>query len=86
MQRAELGDRIKSGWMHKNSRGGHQVRWSFRNLFALVVWGSIVATWVLHGSGAIQLPEQVIGAEIVIAQTTVFFYFRKKGPEEKPEG
>ena len=61
------------------------VKLNFRNLFALVVWGSIVATWVLHGSGAIRLPEQVIGAEIVIAQTTVFFYFRKRGPEEKPE-
>ena len=61
------------------------MRWSFRNLFALVVWGSIVATWFLHGAGLVKLPEQVIGAEIVIAQTVVFFYFRKRGPEEKTE-
>ena len=61
------------------------VRLGFRNLFALVVWGSIVATWILHGAGLVKLPEQVIGAEIVIAQTVVFFYYRKKGPEEGGE-
>ena len=57
-------------------------RIKFRDIFAITIWGSIVGSFIAHGSGAIHLPDQVIGAFIVIAQTVVFFYFRKRGRVE----
>jgi len=59
------------------------VRTNFRNLFALIIWGSIVGSFVAHGAGLIKLPDQVIGALIVLAQTVVFFYFRKRPSDER---
>ena len=58
------------------------MRWSFRNLFALVVWTTSVALFALHGAGVLELPEMVLGALVSIDTLIVQFYFRKKGPEE----
>lgn len=61
------------------------VRTSFRNVFAVMIWGSIIGSFIAHGAGLIRLPDQVIGALIVLAQTVVFFYFRKRPSDERSE-
>ena len=57
----------------------------FNDVFALVIWFSIIASFFLHGAGVIKLPESVMGALVVIAQTVVFHYFRKR-PKQGESG
>ena len=64
---------------------GEGVRWNFRNLFAVVIWGSSVVLYALHGLGAIQLPEMILGSLISVDTLVAQFYFRKKGVTEGEE-
>ncbi len=50
-------------------------------LLLLVV---IPALWVLTGTGAVKLPETVIGATIMGWTLVLQFYFRKSPEEPKP--
>ncbi len=56
------------------------------DLLALVILGAIIpGLWILDGSGAIDLPGEVLGATIAAFTLIVQFYFRKKaGTAEEP--
>jgi hypothetical protein len=64
--------------------GGENMRMRFRDLFALVVWGTSLVIYVLVAAGY-KVPDIVLGQLVTLDTLVVQFYFRKKPSEERVE-